>query len=550
MPSRVSSTPTPPRAEFVNNVFFPAGDRYRVFGQEARDLSLLAFDTTSRTIVRSVDDAQTWQPYASFVFPAGDSIKHIHHLPNGEVVVASEFSNGATGPRVYRSSGWATPATATFLHTFSLTKDTWLAFGSFFGDRDVIIISEYGKQTRVAAAEGTNPAACAYVSRDGGITFTKVFDLRTNLIDDETTPWGTTTRDQHLHGCGYDALWDRLWVVIGDAVPATGSWHAIIYSDDGGTTWKSAHKHFYAHWQSVGVMPLRNAVTFGSDNEGNGVRRVGRKGHREATQISAAHVFDHGTGIRSITTWLYRAPGLPNAPAIYGFASVFAKYPGGVVISLDEGASFSTVWTDPNTQASDLNFKGVQRVVGPSNTGRYVTFSDDTTRFPTGSIMVSELVVPEQNTPSGMIQLGMESFSAALGTGSGPIGPAKGALLHYFSRWSFTNEGDQSILGSVTIPSDWTRVRVELLFSTSSSDPGAVKWRLLPGYGFEKDLIAPFPEVTATVSGSNLDLMTATFPVFETRGQAMRIRVDRIATDAADTYPNTANLHAVRIRPE
>lgn len=534
--------------KFTNIEWMPRVVRYRIFGQESRDLSILAHDTETGRIVRSVDDAVTYVPYCGFVFPAGESIKHVHHLPSGEILVATADSVAGAGPKIYKSRGWASPATAVFEVKLTLTNHTWLSYGSFHAVGNAVMVSEYGLQTDRAHEEGMNAATKAYFSRDGGETFTLVFDLDTTVIVGDSVPWGGITKRQHLHGCGYDAIWDRLWLVIGDAAIGLESRTAILYSDDSGLTWHAHLNDPLAHWQSVGVLPLRHAVVFGSDGDANGLRAVTRAGHRDGSPVEAAHMLTSGLGIEVITNWLYQAPGAHDSPALFAFGGAYAPYPGGIIVSLDEGLTFHTAYFEETLLGENAAYHGAQVVVGPTNTGRYVSQWDDESRYSTGAIMVADLVVDQPHGQVEEIYLFAESFSAHSGA-PGPNPPEKGRINQHYSRWGFTNSGTQAIVGGCTLPSDWEAVKIELLFTTTSSDSGNLRLRLRTGYDFATALISPNLEVTVATPASNSQLTVAEFPseVF-TQGLGMRLMVERLADDSADTYPQTMNLHAVRIK--
>lgn len=396
VPKRSTTLAVPKTPRFVDATHRARGTQYAIFGIDAKDNALLALDTTTQKIVHSYDDGVTYSALCDFVFPSSVTLQHIHYLPDGEIVVGTSMTGATYGSRVYRSTGWRNPATATFTNTYNLPADTYFAYGSFSGHKNVVFIGEYGKQTKDAFDNGGNPAACAYLSRDGGKTFTKVLDIRTKTFVGEAGPWGTTTRMQHLHGVAYDPMWDRLWVVIGDGA-SSGGVTATVYSDDDGATWNVAFQSPWVHWQSVTPIALQHGVFMGSDFDGNGMRRFGRDGYRDIGEYSSAHLFDGGTSLQYIATSVYRAPST-DAPVLYSFMAVGSWNPGGVVATFDEGKTWVTLYKDTNNNGANLEYKGAYLSVGPTNTGRYVTLFNDTTRYPSGSVMVANLLTPDTTT--------------------------------------------------------------------------------------------------------------------------------------------------------
>ena len=112
MPVEISAALPPKAPEFINNTHRDAGTRYAIIGQDMRDLGLLAFDKTTRTIAKSLDDGASYYPYAAYVFPGSFLIQHISHMPDGEVIVGTTSGMGATqqiGSSVWRSTGWGNP---------------------------------------------------------------------------------------------------------------------------------------------------------------------------------------------------------------------------------------------------------------------------------------------------------------------------------------------------------------------------------------------------------------------------------------------------------
>lgn len=554
MPKQSTTKPKPASPAFMGNTFRDAGTRYQPFGQDIRDQSLLAFDATMSRIVRSYDDGLTYAPFAGYWFPS--RVNEISYLPDGEVVVAVG-ETGTKGQSVWRSSGWANPATATFTETLFVAKTLNWGYGGWDVKGNTVFVSEYGDQGIPAASKGNEAARRAYLSRDGGKTFTQVFDLNTTTVDGEADPWGSPARQQHLHGCAYDQQWNRLWVVVGDATGGTGVC-AVIYSDNDGATWQAYPNTVstLGHWQSVLPDALEHAVVFASDFDANGMRRIGRSGYRQGTGYGAAHVFDHGTGIRVIGLNKYKAPGVKDAPNLYAFAGIGATYPGGVVGTLDGGRTFHTLYRDPLNTGSPMNYKGATKSIGPTNTGRYVTLFNDTARYANGAVMVSELVKPSES--AGTIDfsplISNEKFINAQQMYATKGAPTYGSatVMYGFPSWRLKKAELNAVGTMINPPAGWNTYDIEIVYSNTAANSGNVAWRLdrkqVTAVGSQYFPNAGTLAPTALSSGVGVTqaLLMAT-GVSATAGKLENVLIQRSPVDPADTFPDDVFFHGLRL---
>lgn len=547
MPKRTTTLAVATPAVFTGNTHTARPARYRIVGQDKRDLTIIGADLNLNTLVRSTDDAATWQALNGHVFQTAPD--YIGHTDDGEVVVGT-IATLAHGASIWKSSGWArNPATATFTKTLQFTTGLNLAYGGFEVKGNVVFISEYGPQGDDPAVES---ARRAYLSTDAGRTFTQVFDLDTVTVAGQDTPWGSPTRRQHLHGCAYDQQWDRLWLVVGDASGPSGVC-AVIYSDDWGSTWQAYPETVstIAHWQSVLPDSLDNAIVFASDFDANGLRRIGRSGYRKGTGYGAAHLFDGGTGIRVIGIRKHQAPGQKNAPHLYTFAAVTADYPGGVVGTLDEGRTFHTLYKDPNRTGASLDYRGATTCVGPTNTGRYVTEFNDLTRYPTGSVMVSELQTTPLEAPAsnGEVFISAASLYSTVGA---PVPPSPLTAIYGFPSWRLPSSDRSTVAAMIGAPDGWKTYRIEVVYSNPGTNSGNIAWRLdtkevsaVGSQYFPPDgVIAPHPLAGGVGVTTSAILATG---VTSTQGKFQNVILNRITADDADTFPDDVFVHGLRL---
>lgn len=533
--------------KLTNLSYSEKGTRYEPFGQDIRDLSLLGFDSTARKIVRSADDGATWEPFCEFVFPAV-TVQHIAYLPDGEVLVGTGVGYNAagqvTGSTFWRSSGWSNPSTATFTMTHAFAPALSMSYGGWSARDNVIMVSEYGPQTD----QGTpTQARRAWLSRDGGRTFAMVFDLNTTTVDGETGPWGGPTRRQHLHGCAYDPFWDRLWLAVGDGTGTAGK-TAVIYSDNDGATWQGAYVNTQAHWQCVLPYALEHAVVFGSDFNASGLRRVGRAGYRDATAFGAAHVMDDKTGIALIGMHAYQAPGVTDAPALFTFEAIGADYPGAVAATFDGGRTFNTIYKDPLRNGGvGLQYAGLYRTFGPTNTGRFVVLSSDTLRFPTGARMVGDLreETHQEAAESTEVVIPAKSFHPA-STSIADI-----SVVNTVPVYRMDADTNEALTAVVDVPDHWKQYDVELVWINTSSAAGDVAWQLyqrgLPDAGG----FGPPSSKGVKVTPAATVALSATMTVWEGVAAApgpQVVHVQRRGADAEDSLPNDAGVLFVRLR--
>ena len=89
---------------------------------------------------------------------------------------------------------------------------------------NVVLVSDYGTQ---------GVTGRAWLSRDYGETFVKIFDLY-------ESPLSQMVSNGHVHGSCFDYTFNRIWISTGDGYTNT----YIFYSDNYGETWDSVQVYF------------------------------------------------------------------------------------------------------------------------------------------------------------------------------------------------------------------------------------------------------------------------------------------------------------------
>jgi hypothetical protein len=106
--------------------------------------------------------------------------------------------------------------------------------------------------------------------------------------------WGVTANGSlHAHGGCIDMYSDRLFIVTGDGVPASG----IFYSDDWGYNWTLIKTGPFmpsadSRSQFVTAIPMQDCILFGNDGIGDGYWRVFRDGPYLLSTIENCYQFN------------------------------------------------------------------------------------------------------------------------------------------------------------------------------------------------------------------------------------------------------------------
>lgn len=216
----------------------------------------VAWGTTGGVNVHtSADFGATWT--AAFTCPV--SVHALKRCSDGEMLVVN-FTVGGVGG-IYKSSGIATPATATWTRVVTPTAGGGYVLGwGFDGDGTKFIAVEYANSPDWVYSRKV------WVSTDSGSTFAEVFDVGTTFEADNP--------NTHLHAACYDPWDDRFWFSIGHA-----DCRGCYYSDDDGSTWTRITPSWAAATAVNGptvMVATDNGIVCGSDSEYNGVYVIPR----------------------------------------------------------------------------------------------------------------------------------------------------------------------------------------------------------------------------------------------------------------------------------
>ena len=248
-------TPSIPKLEFeeisvgYDEVLNMSKDGKRVYGK------------TGYMLWVSFDECQTKIPV---VKDAGNSIQAVRELDDGELLFSTERDtiNQSVNGRICKTRGFnKETGTATSYANILETPSTQSKVTNSWGMsvyKNIVVASEYGLKT----SEG---ARRVWLSKDYGETFKVIFDQMTSVENIKGAPtWAGDTA--HVHSCGYDPYWNRIWVVTGDHPNS-----AMYFSDDYGDTWTWVDPGDKPVVQYTGIIALPNCVIFGSDRAPNGV---------------------------------------------------------------------------------------------------------------------------------------------------------------------------------------------------------------------------------------------------------------------------------------
>lgn len=361
---------------------YPVTITSRVSSQIMSSMSkdrLRGWNVGSASVSETRNDGATWtqlndkdgaNPFA------GSQVESVRQLDNGELLITN--TRGSTGRReVWVSQNLDNPTSRTFTRTLE-ARAPYIKFTSAWSQSDygsIVLLNEYGPKTPTWSGQpviaGEN-ARYTYLSVDHGKTWATVFDLNDYL----TNTQGRTSMDgQHLHGVAWDEYWDRIWVSYGDNLGGNGS-NGIVYSDDLGATWKTAHyfSGASAPHQIVGIQPMPKCVLFFGDM-GPDVIRIDRNEGREKVGGYATPVaFNSSAEGMHLCQGFSRAKRAgDDAPTLAAWSSEGAVGPSFAIATLD-GYAFTEIWRDTVNNPSGF---GSRSIVGPTARGKVIIASND-----------------------------------------------------------------------------------------------------------------------------------------------------------------------------
>ncbi|HEY9470065.1 MAG TPA: hypothetical protein VIQ76_10685 [Propionibacteriaceae bacterium] len=362
----------------------PLGDFKPVAASTKASNIMVAQDSTRVTgwnaytsVLRETrDEGATWVDVHTF---SGQSTESVTPLANGELLVST--TDGKNQRRMYVSSGYPSlKAGATWTQVLS-GSSVYVKFTSAWSistHENIVVVNEYGPKAGETWAGSVSPipegknARYTYLSLDYGKTWRTIFDLNAHL-----SALGRTTNGQHLHGVAWDPWWDRIWISFGDNYGGKAS-NGILYSDDLGASWKTAH--FYSgpapYSQVVGIVPMPGCILFAGDMEPSGIMRIDRsQGKDRSTPYQLATAYDHpDTNMKHLGQAISYTNRVGDDPvALFGFGAEGTTAPSFILATFD-GYNIRKVWQDSSPQAAGY---GIRNIVGPTLRGNMIVASND-----------------------------------------------------------------------------------------------------------------------------------------------------------------------------
>jgi len=287
-------------------------------------------------VVTSTDEGSTWTLLRTFT----QSPSAVRQMSNGDLLVATKTTGVAGQLWKYSNGTWTLVLTSSA--TSTAFQPQW---GMSVEGGSRILVSEYG--TKIPTA--TTAPRYVWLSQDFGSTWTVVYDL------------GNVT-DGHIHGCAYDAYWDRLWVVTGDSTN-----RRIVYSDNLGATWVTVSAGARTN-QMVGILPMRGCILFTTDSSPNAIMRIRRVDKATVPSVvEIAHLVEDAATLVTLGGQHYQRNS--SSPALFPFVRTGGA---GVsrLIATNDGEDFFVIWTSPANFVNDGS--GLQSVMGPTTSGNLI----------------------------------------------------------------------------------------------------------------------------------------------------------------------------------
>ena len=286
---------------------------------------LLGTHPTTFALYWSDDDAATWSSVGKSV---PTLIQRAFDCADGEILVMS-------GPTIYRSSGWATPATSTFTAVHTKFGTSTFVPWSMDGDGTKFIAGPYGPGTGTPWAD----SRYVHISTDMGQTWTQVWDS-----DAEYPGQGAAS---HLHAMCYDPWEDRFWFTEGHNGPRGAYW-----SDDDGATWTKLGGAVQPDPMPTVMVATDDGIVCGSDSEPNGIYTIPRV--PDPATLAFRFSWNWASGVNGLVGFGQRGARDPRTGIVYigyGGGSLGARG----VIAGGTASAGGLVWTAPTGDARVWN---------------------------------------------------------------------------------------------------------------------------------------------------------------------------------------------------
>lgn len=308
---------------------------------------------------------------------AGTMTESVVQLDNGELMITN-YSAAASRRSVWVTEGYKPGSLGKVVRTLE-ARAPMIKFTSAWSQsnyQSIVLINEYGPKTGMLwTGQEVKPeenARYTYLSTDYGRTWRTIFDLNKYLKESQNH---ATTDLQHLHGVAWDPYWDRIWVSFGDGMGGAGS-NGIVYSDDMGETWNTAHyyKGSTPPHQVVGIQPMPQCVLFYGDMGPDVIRIDRSQGKYKPGGYKTVVAFNSSANGKHLCQGFTRVRRAgDDAPALAVFSAEGEASPSFAIYTMD-GFTFHEIWRDDQNQSAGM---GGRSIIGPTLTGKVIISSND-----------------------------------------------------------------------------------------------------------------------------------------------------------------------------
>lgn len=215
-----------------------------------------------------------------------------------------------------------------------------------------------------------------------------------------------------------------------------------------------------------------------------------------------------------------------------------------VVVGLDETLD-TRVLADGDIPAAIARDAEVTAAVAAEATARAAAVTAEATAR--ANAVAAEATARDAAIAAAVPPLFLQASRFSLVTGTPSLGNAN-SNTPWYQMDSTTIE---AVATTVEIPSGWATAKVELIWSNNSASVGDVVWRLnslSAGDGESVETAASSGDVTAAAPTQYIRKTTQLAAALAvTPGETLLIRVQRRASDVADTLANDACILGVRL---